>query len=136
MQGNKAKTNAHHTNPLNGDEEIGLQEPAFINPITTLRGRLTFLFFYFAFYLYPYRTGSITKLTTTKGTPWVLVFKGRILEWKIFDLESWRGQNLPCTETDLLKISKEKLLDLAENDMQTQIKSRNFYKVFHEKFRH
>ena len=136
MQGNKTKTNTQHTNPPNGDEETGLQGPAFINPITNLKGWLSILLFSLAFYLNPYRTGSITKLTTTKGTPWVLVFKGRILEWKIFDLESWRGQNLPCTETELVKTSKEKLLEWTENDMQTRIKSRNFYKAFHEKFRH
>jgi len=31
---------------------------------------------------------------------------------------SQKGQNLPCTVTDLLKTSKEKLLVLTENDIK------------------
>jgi hypothetical protein len=49
---------------------------------------------------------------------------------------SQKGQNLPCTMTDLLKTSKEKLLVLAENDMQMQNRKKNFYKAFHKIFMH
>jgi hypothetical protein len=47
---------------------------------------------------------------------------------------SQKGQNLPCTMTDLLKTSKEKLLVLAENDIKIAKKKEFFLSSFFNNF--
>jgi hypothetical protein len=48
------------------------------------------------------------------------------------DLQKWfkSRQNPPCIVTDLLKTSKQSLLDLAENNIRNTKKMKNFYQTF------